>query len=114
MPVRDWRFRIEDIINAMEKIADFTRDADFDTFAGNAMSVDAVIRNLEVIGEAARHIPAEIEAKHPDVGWQEMRAIRNILIHEYFGIDLTIVWQTIREDLPSVMPKLRRILAGDE
>ncbi len=113
MPGRDWRFRVEDIISAIEKICAFTKDADFDAFVANQMAVDAVIRNLEIIGEAARHIPAEIEAKHPEIGWPEMRAIRNILIHEYFGVDVAIIWHTVQTDLPPLLPKLRNILGNE-
>jgi len=113
MPGRDWRFRVEDIISAIEKIFAFTKDADFDAFVANEMAVDAVIRNLEIIGEAARHIPAEIEAKYPDIGWVEMRAIRNILIHEYFGVDVAIIWHTVQTDLSPLLPNLRNILGNE-
>lgn len=110
MPGRDWRFRIEDIILAIGKISSFTQNADFDAFVANEMAVDAVIRNLEIIGEAARHIPADIEAKFPDIGWVEMRAIRNILIHEYFGVDPAIIWHTVKNDLPPLLSRLQRVL----
>lgn len=110
MPDRDWRFRVEDIIRAIEKTGSYAGGADYEAFTNNTMAVDAVIRNLEVIGEAARNIPAEIAARHPEIGWPEMRAIRNILIHEYFGVDLSIVWQTVKHDLPPLLPKLRALL----
>ncbi len=113
MPGRDWRFRVEDIISAIAKICEFTKDADYSVFVANEMTVDAVIRNLEIIGEAARHIPAEIETKYPDIEWQEMRAIRNILIHEYFGVDLAVVWHTVKKDLPPLLSKLRDVLARE-
>jgi len=72
--------------------------------------VDAVLRNLTVIGEAARHVPDEVVATHPDLPWSEMRDMRNIVVHEYFGVDPAIIWRTIREDLPPLVPQLESLL----
>jgi uncharacterized protein with HEPN domain len=69
-----------------------------------------VLRNLEIIGEAARHIPEAITRKYPDIPWEEMRAIRNIVIHEYFGVNLNIIWHTTQVNLPSIVDKLEEIL----
>jgi len=69
-------------------------------------TVDAVIRNLEVIGEASSHLPIEIQEQYEDVPWGMMKGIRNILAHEYFGIDLEIVWKTVKEDLPILKKRL--------
>lgn len=89
---------------------------DAKTFAQDQRTVDAVIRNLEIIGEAARHIPPEVQAKFPNLPWEEMRAMRNLLIHEYFGVDLWIIWQTTQEDLPSLVQQIQHALSkmGDE
>lgn len=106
---RDWSIRIQDILDAARKVIAHTSGLDFETFAGDDWSVDAVLRNFTVIGEAAAHIPDEICEQHPEVPWGDMRDMRNIVVHEYFGVDLTIVWTTIREDLPVLIPQLENI-----
>ena len=106
MPYRDWRFRIEDIIEAIDKIEQYTNGIDFESWLKDEKTIDAVIRNIEVIGEASTHLPKEVQENFKDVPWGMMRGIRNILVHEYFGVDLEIVWKTVREDLPN----LKRLL----
>ncbi|MCF8096147.1 MAG: DUF86 domain-containing protein, partial [Desulfobacteraceae bacterium] len=69
------------------------------------------IRNFEIIGEATAHIPEEISAAHPEIPWQDMRDMRNILAHEYFGINENIVWNTIQDDLPPLIPLLKKLLS---
>lgn len=110
MPVRDWRFRIQDILECMDRIAEYTAGMSYEAFLGNRLVIDAVVRNLEVIGEAARHIPDDVQTRFPHVPWVEMKGMRNILIHEYFGVSLEIVWKTVQENLPPVEPKLRELL----
>jgi len=83
----------------------YTSAIDFTSWQNDEKAVDAVIRNLEVIGEASSHLPDEVKEQYEDVPWDMMRGIRNILVHEYFGIDLEIVWKTVKEDLP-VLKKL--------
>ena len=100
MPSRSWKFRIDDIIEAIDKIERYTSGIDFDEWQQDEKTVDAVIRNIEVIGEASSHLPIEIQEQYKDVPWRMMKGIRNIVAHEYFGIDLEIVWKTIKEDLP--------------
>ena len=72
-----------------------------------------MLRNLEIIGEAARHVPQEIRARHPELPWAEMLTMRNIVIHEYHGVNLSIVWQPVKEDLPPLVAPLKRILQED-
>lgn len=74
------------------------------------MAVDAVVRNLEVMGEAARHIDDATAALCPDVPWQDIRDMRNVLIHEYFGVSVPILWETVERDLPSLRVAIRRAL----
>jgi len=111
VPPREWRLRIEDIIEAAEAILEFTEGLDYESFVDDKKTVDASIRNFEVIGEAARHIPQELRTRYDDIPWTEMCAMRNILSHEYFGIDLSIIWKTIRTDLPLILPRLRTMLS---
>jgi uncharacterized protein with HEPN domain len=99
---RDYTLFLEDILDAIQKIEEYTKDLLFETFRNNNMAVDAVIRNFEVIGEAANHIPKEIQEKYPDVEWKEAVGFRNVLIHDYFGIDVEAVWDTIMNNLPSL------------
>ena len=110
MPPRDWRQRFADILEAVRRIQAYTADLSLETFAGNQLVVDAVIRNLTVIGEAARSVPADVEAQHPELPWLEMRGMRNLVVHEYFGVDAAVVWHTVRDDLPGLVPLLEQAL----
>ena len=109
MPPREWKFRLQDILEEIDRIYRYTQDMDYGAWQRDEKTVDAVIRNLEIIGEAASHIPAEIEEKYYKIPWKEMRGIRNILAHEYFGVDLEVIWRTIQEDLPLAKERLKEI-----
>jgi uncharacterized protein with HEPN domain len=106
MPSRSWQFRIDDILTAIDKIERYTKNMDFDTWLKDDKTVDAVIRNLEIVGEASSHLPDDVLQQYKDIPWKLMRGIRNILAHEYFGIDLEIIWKTAKEDLPNLKNKL--------
>jgi uncharacterized protein with HEPN domain len=102
--------RITDILLCIAKIQRFTKGYSFSDFQGDDKTVDSVLRNLEIIGEAARHVPAEIRAQYPELPWAEMLTMRNIVIHEYHGVNLSIIWQTVKEDLPALVSPLKQIL----
>ncbi len=89
---RDYRDYLEDILAAIDESAEFTRDIPFEVFTQDRKTVNAVVCSLEVLGEAARSIPDHLRAKAPDVPWKYMAGMRNKLIHEYFGVDLSIVF----------------------
>ena len=108
MPSISWKFRIDDIIEAIDKIERYTRGIDFDEWQQDEKTADAVIRNIEVIGEASSHLPIEIQEQYKDIPWSMMKGIRNIVAHEYFGIDLEIIWKTVKEDLPVLKELLRK------
>ncbi len=110
MPPRDWKLRIRDILDCISKIDRYTDGMGLAEFEADEKTIDAVVRNIEVIGEAATHIPDEIQAGYPDLPWPEMRAMRNILAHEYFGVSLPIIWQTIQDNLPPLAEPLEEIL----
>ena len=110
MPPRDWQFRVEDMLEAASRIRQYTQGLTFETFSRNTLVVDAVVRNFENIGEAARHVPDDIQVRHPEVPWSDMRDIRNILAHQYFEISARILWETASEDLPRLAPLLRNLL----
>jgi uncharacterized protein with HEPN domain len=106
MPSRSWQFRVDDIIEAINKIERYTRGFNFESWTKDEKTVDAVIRNIEIIGEASSHLPEEAQNQFQNIPWRMMKAIRNILIHEYFGIDLEIIWKTVKEDLPELKRRL--------
>jgi uncharacterized protein with HEPN domain len=82
---------------------------EYENWKNDEKTIDAVIRNLEIIGEAANQIPAQIQDKYPEIPWLQMKGMRNILVHEYFGVDIDVIWQTICEDLSSLKIKLQSI-----
>ena len=114
MPPRSWRVRIEDILEAIDNIEDYVVGLEYRTFRADRKTVDAVERNLEIIGEATANLPDEILARWPEVPWRHMKGLRNLLAHEYFGVDSGILWQTIQEDLPALEPLLRKVLASPD
>lgn len=110
MSTREWRLRIEDILEAIRRIEQYTDGMQYEQWQEDQKTVDAVVRNIEIIGEAAKHVPLEVQMSFPAVPWGKMRGIRNVLIHEYLGVDVEILWQTIREDLPPLTPMLMSLL----
>jgi uncharacterized protein with HEPN domain len=113
MSSRDWAFRVKDILNSIEKIETYVDGLSLAQFRKNELVLDAVIRNLEIIGEASKNMPFLIRKKYRDIPWDHMRRFRNILIHEYFGVDVKIVWNTIQNDLPTIKEKLKTISLND-
>ncbi|MEW6657535.1 MAG: DUF86 domain-containing protein [Thermodesulfobacteriota bacterium] len=110
MPVRDWKFRITDILEAAEDSLEITQGMDYETFCQDKKTLKAVLYNLAVIGEAARKLPAEVTARYPAIPWREMGDMRNIVIHEYLGIDTKILWETITNEIPAIVSGLKDIL----
>ena len=114
MSTRNWMMRFEDILEAIERIQHYTAELSYDQWQDDQKTKDAVVRNIEIIGEAANHIPTEIQEHFIEIPWNKMRGIRNVLIHEYFGVDAEVLWKTVQDDLPelknlllSVIKKLR-------
>jgi uncharacterized protein with HEPN domain len=114
MSKRDVRLFIVDMLEAVKKVERYTTGLTFEQFEGNDMVVDAVVRNLEVIGEAARHIPEDLRHRYTGVDWRRVAGFRNIVIHEYFDIDLMIVWTIATERLQDLRSVLETILADLE
>jgi uncharacterized protein with HEPN domain len=110
MPERNFHLYIADILDSGKAIMEFVRDLSFEEFLSDRKTYSAVIREFEIIGEAVGKLPNELKLKHPDVEWQDVKDFRNLLIHEYFGIDLEIVWKIIRDDLPTLMDTVKKIL----
>lgn len=91
MPTRDWKLRIEDILEAIEGISQFIKGMNYKTFCADTKTLKAVLYSIAIIGEAARLVPLEIQTEYPNIPWREMGDIRNVLIHEYFGVDIDIL-----------------------
>lgn len=106
---------LEHIIQATERIAHYTVDMDEEAFLINELVQDAVIRNIEIIGEAANNISKadpEFTDKHPDIPWVAIYTMRNRVSHAYFQVDLGLVWRTIQNDLPAMQQQVRALIAG--
>lgn len=105
---------LNDILESIADIKDFIGKMNYEEFANDRKTVKAVIRCLEVIGEAANKIPQNLREKYSETPWQEITGMRNRLIHEYFGVDLNIVWQTIEEDLKPLEVTIKKIFLDIE
>ena len=102
--IRKQSLYLNDIKNAIESIIEFTSGISFEAFKTDDKTFSAVIRKIEIIGEAAKSIKPEITASNPEIPWSVLARMRDKLIHGYFGIDADIIWKTIREDLPGILP----------
>ena len=108
---RDSLDYLRDVFDASREALSFVETVDFADLLTDHRTNFAVVRALEIIGEAANHIPAEIRNRWPEVAWLDMLDMRNILIHAYFGVDLETVWRTVQEDLPPLRDSMEQILA---
>lgn len=100
---------IEDIIESIDKIEDYIKDMSYEEFIDEQMVIDAVIRNLEVIGEAAKNLSDDIKNKYKNIPWKRIIGLRNIVIHGYFGIDLSIIWEIVTKNLQDIKPNIENI-----
>lgn len=100
---------INDIIDSIFNIEKFVGSMDFDNFKKDEKTIYAVIRALEIIGESAKNISAGIKKKHPEIPWKNISGMRDKLIHEYFGVNKNVVWETVKEDLPDPKEKIRKL-----
>jgi uncharacterized protein with HEPN domain len=101
---------LRDMLENAEKARSFIKGLDYDDFRKDDKAMYAVIRAFEIIGEAARQIPEDVRDAHPEIQWREIMGMRNKLTHEYFGVNTEVVWRTVQEDLPIIIPALRKIL----
>lgn len=107
MSKRDPKLLIGDILDSAAKILIYTEGLTFDAFTKDSKTVDAVIRNFEIIGEAANWLPEEFKDSYPDIDWHRIRGFRNRIVHDYFGIDYSIVWLIKETFLPNMIVQLR-------
>lgn len=102
MSKRGPKLYLQDILTSINNIEEYVKGMTFNAFVRDDKTMHAVVRNFEIIGEAAKNMPPELITKYPDVPWKEMVSMRNKVLHEYFGVDTEILWKTIQEDIPSL------------
>ena len=107
---RDYKVFLEDILEAIRKIRDYTDGLSLQAFTADAKTFDAVIRNLEIIGEAVKQIPEDIRSLRPEVEWKRIGRLRDILIHQYFGVDAQIIWDIVQNKLTPLEQAIRALL----
>lgn len=109
---RDIELFLNDILESISKIEIYTQGMDYKHFISDEKTKDAVVRNLEIIGEAVKNIPDDVKERHRDIDWKGAGGMRDKLIHEYFGANFAIVWETIKDDLPPFRERIEKILAS--
>jgi uncharacterized protein with HEPN domain len=107
---RDYKLFIKDLLECINKIEDFVGEMSFDEFMKDEKTKSAVVREIEVMGEAVKNIPSSIRERYKDIPWNQMAKTRDKIIHFYFGVDYEIVWRVIRERLPEIKPSLEKML----
>jgi uncharacterized protein with HEPN domain len=113
MSKRDAKIILKDILDEIVKIEKFTKDIDYEDFISDEMRYYAVIRCSEIIGEAVRQLPKDFKRKYPSIEWRKIVDLRNILIHEYFGIEPEIIWDVVKNKIPILKNSIEKILIED-
>lgn len=110
MSDREWGFYLGDMLRFAEKVQVYSKDIDRDEFESDGLKYDAILRNLELIGEAATHVPVEVRESHNDIPWRQVIATRNRLIHGYLGIDNDTLWSIVQDDIGPLITRLQAML----
>ncbi len=111
---REYILYLEDMLQSMKRIEEYLSDLDFKEFKRTYMVVDATIRNFEIIGDASKNIPTEIQARYPEIPWKKMYGLRNLITHEYFGIDYEMIWEIAKRNLPQNQIDLEKIIETEK
>ena len=111
---RGWRLYVQDMIGFSEKVLSYTGGLDQAAFIADERTYDATLRNLELVGEAATHVPEAVRDAHPEIEWREIIATRNRVAHGYLGMDDDVIWDIIQTDIPNLLPALRGLLSSAE
>lgn len=112
MSRREPRLLLSDILSSIEKIKSYTEGHNFDSFIEDSKTIDAVIRNFEIIGEAANRLPDDFKDTHEEINWFRIRGFRNRIVHDYMGIDFQIVWTIIEKDLDKLAKDITSLIVG--
>jgi uncharacterized protein with HEPN domain len=108
--IRDYRDYVQDILDSINEIESFIEEMTFEKFAKDKKTINAVTRSVEVVGEATKKIPKNIRDKYPVIPWKKMSGMRDKLIHEYFGIDIEILWKVAKDEMPPLKTTIKSIL----
>ncbi|AFH38756.1 hypothetical protein TtJL18_0854 [Thermus thermophilus JL-18] len=111
---RSHRLFLRDMLEACEKVMRYTEGLDFHAFVRNELVYDAVLRNLEVLGEAAKKVPDSVRARHPSVEWRAIAGLRDVLAHAYFALDEATLWDIVAQKVPALAEVLRQILEEED
>lgn len=106
---RDWKMRIDDILQAIDRIEGYIAGLTAEAFLSDVRTQDAVTRNIEIIGEASHYVPGGVKRQNGGIPWDKLRQLRNYLAHEYFGVDPALVWETATRNLPPLRPALAKV-----
>ena len=110
MSKREWRLYIEDILESIELIRKYTENMKYTDFNRDRKTIDAVVRNFEVIGEASKYIPEEVKKTHQEIDWEGIVGLRNRIAHKYFDVSTSIIWQIVANELPTLKSQMNEIL----
>ncbi len=113
MAKRDETVYLEDILSSMNRILQYVNDITEREFENNSEKQDAVIRRIEIIGEATKRISEKTRIKYPEIPWREMAGTRDVVIHEYFGVSVGLIWKVATSDIPALKPKIELILRAE-
>jgi uncharacterized protein with HEPN domain len=107
---RDYRLFLEDIMECGARVQSYSANLDFDGFVSNRMAYDAILRNLELIGEAAKNVPPEVRARYPELDWRGIAGLRDVMAHEYYGLENETLWDIVQREVPPLVEQIKRIL----
>ena len=107
MSKKTYKVYLDDILTSIERLKEYTKNLSKEDFSKDQKTIDAVVRNVEILGEAARNIPEDFKEKHSGLPWSKMISMRNKVIHEYSGVDVDILWQTVQEDIPALEDEVK-------
>ena len=109
MKERDYEDFVQDILDSINDVEDFIGEMEFEDFIKDKKTIYSVVRAIEIIGEAAKNVPEQVRKKYPDVPWKPMAGMRDKLIHGYFGVDLEILWETAKDDVPRLKTSISKV-----